>query len=140
MVNIQAIVVVSDSQTRMFGNYDDYWNHVMTSASSVWKQKMIRVKALADRAELEFAELYEVPAVNLKNVCFIFGTAANTRRQLLDPHTRELVFNLDHRIVINLRRSQGRCNVIAVIYRPFDHQIIESSFIFRPGQTGNQEP
>jgi hypothetical protein len=140
MVNIQAITVVSDTQTNVFDSYDAYYNHIMASATSSWKQKMIKVKALAVQAEREFSELYGVPIMDIQNVCFVFGTTANARRHLRDLHTRELVLNPEHRIVVNMRRSQGRCAVTTIIYRPFDHQIIESSFVFQPDRTRDQEP
>lgn len=140
MVNIQSVTTVNDDQTYVFDSYSAYWNHVMASASSTWKQKMIKIKTLAVQAEKEFSEKYNVPAVDVQNVCFLFGTTANTRRHLMDIHTRELVFNPQHRVVVNMRRGRNKCAITTIIYRPFDHQIIESSFTFQPDRTSDQEP
>jgi len=130
MVNIQSVVHIRDSTVISYNSCESYWAVALSGSDPVWKQKMLKLRALMIAAEKALAKSLKLPETHLENLCLVFGTAANTLQRMRDIATRVLVCNLEHKIVVQIRTNQDKCDVISTVYRSFDYQILTSSFSF----------
>jgi hypothetical protein len=130
MVNIQSVVHITEQTVQSFDSIDSYYAAVHNGSSASWRTKQQKLRRMFVYAEQGLATKYNIPLATLNNVCFLFGTTSNAIRRMQDVHTRELVCDLNHKIVVQLRTTHDRCDVITTVYRPFDHETLTSAFTF----------
>jgi len=118
MVNIQSILHIIGSTVVSFDTVQAYNNYVNGLMDA--QEDADIINRLHKATEKELAEKYSIPLSHLADVCFLFGTTSMTKQYMIDPYIRDLVCNPSHCVVIQIRSSDGMCEIIATIHREFD--------------------
>lgn len=103
MVNIVAVISINSEVVITFKNIDDWWQHILDKATPADRPNRISLRRGYDRLSDELATAYGINPLWTKNVCFLFGSHSETRRQMSDFETRELLVNPKSKIVYHIR-------------------------------------
>lgn len=120
MVNIVAVISINSEVVITFKNIDDWWQHILDKATPAERPNRISLRRGYDRVSDELATTYGLNPSWTKNVCFLFGSHSETKRQMADYETRELLVNPKSRIVYHVRsglpNEPGKVFYIASIH------------------------
>lgn len=139
MVNIQSVVHVTGTLVQSFDSLASYYAAMLNGADAEYRAKQLRLRRVHALVEQGLSTKYDIPLTTMTDVCFLFGTHTNAIRSLRDAHTRELVCDLNNKIVVQVRINRAHCDVVTTVWRPFDHQTIASSFNLADAQPSNLE-
>jgi hypothetical protein len=129
MVNIAAVVHISGNTGRVvtYPSYTAYYNNIMMTAPPHWRATQTRLRSSFVLCEQGLSAKYNIPLLDLANVCFVFGTISNTTIQMQDEYVRNLVCNVAHPIVVQVKTGNQKTDIISTIHRAFDYEILTSS-------------
>jgi hypothetical protein len=138
MVNITLIVHIASSNGRVttYPSCAAYFNYISTNSPPAWLAVQTRLRRAQILCEQALAAQYGIPLPNLANVCVVFGTVSNTNLRMRDEHTRDLVCNPNHSIVVQMKTYPERTDIISTIHRAFDYEIITHNSTDRLGRRG----
>lgn len=125
MVNIQAVIAISNSTVIAYNCWDSFWTASLAGFGPRRRQRQETRMTSCKEAEKQFAVQYGLSLNLVEHVTTIFGTIREARIRMADEHYRSLLCNLDHRVVVQVwSRSEGT-RVVSTVYRPYDYEIIE---------------
>jgi len=129
MVNIQSIVCISPFSTIVFNSFNEYWVAMKRSHTNnaTKLERLLKRKKLADTYEEALALKLEVDKTVVENIVTVFGTVREANRRLSDPYTREILFDLNNRVVVIAKDDGRMAQVIATVHMGEDYENIIST-------------
>lgn len=135
MVNIISITHITPTRVQHFDNADAFW---ATSLQNVPIADIPRVVLLEHHriiTEQVATDVYQVTPEQARHVTLIFGSAQRTLIKLAYPEIRDLVFNHENTIILQIKQWEAgtRCDTIATIHTR------DSCFIILNSIRGNMQ-
>jgi len=127
MVNIQAIVYVRNTRTYAFNSLAGYWAHAFRTSTEAHKVKLAKYRETMDKCAAVIARKYNVSPLLAENVVVVFGTIKDTISQIKDVAIRELIFDLDNRIVVEIKDTVNSSYNVATVHREYDYEVITTA-------------
>lgn len=125
MVNIQAIIYITNEDVKRFNDLASYRTFCYTANDPRHQGRLSNMKDQAQRTENQLAQLYNLDPECMKGAITSFGSVAETRRRLSEDHIRYSLCNHDNKVTISIQRLTNRAhNIITTIFRPFDYEVI----------------
>ena len=131
MVNIQSIVHITNSGHHAFNSFPEYWNYALARSSPRHREKLKKFKQVSDLFSDGIAEKYGYKKEQTKNVSFLFGRLSQGNKKLEDVFIRELVFSLEHQIILEIKETDYGTHVVVTVHRENDFEIL-STIVTRP--------
>lgn len=138
MVNIQSIIVTNRFGSTTFNSFAEYWARVMNRSTPQQLSQLLAARYLDNLCAREMAEKYGYSQVQTEDVVFLFGSIEKTREQLENVHNRELVFNLENRLVLEMVRTAQCHRHIVTVHRETDIEVIITTISEAPRRPLNQ--
>jgi hypothetical protein len=89
------------------------------------RAKLLQFKQLSDAFSQVVASKYGFTQEETANVAYLFGHIKEATNRLEDVAVRNLVFNLENRLVVELKNSPSRGSyTVLTIHRDDDYEII----------------
>jgi len=132
MVNIASIVQISvnSGQVTSFPSYTAYYNHILLISPPNWRVQQMAIRRRFTLCERALHHKYEIPLLDLANVCLVFGSVANTLVMMQDDYWRYNVCNPENIIIIQFRNRPHTTEVISTFHRKFDYDTTTSSQVY----------
>lgn len=125
MVNIQAIVFLDETSTRLFGSQESYLAFCIRGGSTQHVARQRELRQHIATVEREFAQTYNCDPACMKDIILCFGTVEEARIRIRDIHSRHLLCNHSNRVILQIMmRSDKTYNIVSTIFRPHDCETI----------------
>ena len=124
MVNIQSVVYISNSGQYSFNSFPEYWAYANSIAPASHRRKLEKYKELGDIFSDTVAQQYGYTTEQTRNVHFLFGKIAIATKRLEDVSIRELVFQLENRIILEIKDTVDCVHIVVTVHRKDDFEII----------------
>jgi hypothetical protein len=130
MVNIVGVVLMQpNGMIALFNNMAFVQHSLRQGASAERLAQLNRLDTLHDTCEQDLARIYNVPRATVKDVCQIFGNASETVRRLADDATRNLLFDLNNKIILQIRDNSPRVCRVSTVWTPTTFHTITSALV-----------
>lgn len=118
MVNIQSIVRMTENEVQVFNSHQEYRSFSIESfknnpASAAKAAQLRRLSAAYDES---LAKSLKIDLKYTANITAVFGTLQETNKRIRDDAVKELLLNLDNKIVLEYRVTALTTYIIATIH------------------------
>ena len=138
MVNIQCVIFVSRTQTQIHPNFESYWTKYLCDSSPQGRPGLVRIRHSLQVGDRALAGLHNLSEDQVRYSSFLFGGVRKTFRQFEDVEVRDLVTNLDNKIVLQIKKiGPGLVTNIITIHTNDSSRTIESSWEVQTPLTRN---
>ena len=138
MVNIQCVIFVSRTQTQIHPNFESYWTKYLCDSSPQGRPGLVRIRHSLQVGDRALAGLHNLSEDQVRYSSFLFGGVRKTFRQFEDIEIRDLVTNLDNKIVLQIKRiGPNLVTNIITIHTSDSSRTIESSWEIQAPLTRN---
>ena len=122
MVNIIAVISISDTTISFFDSWDSFWASALAIAGPQRRPTWDRMRQSMDICEQTVAQMFNVPIAHTKNISAIFGNSMEAIRRLrLEDVTRTTLLDPNSKVVLQIKHNApggSRGYRIATIYAP----------------------
>lgn len=132
MVNIQCVIFISRTQTQIHPSLESYWTKYLSDSSPQGRPGLVRIRHLLQVGDRALAGLHNLSEDQVRNSSFLFGGVLKAFRQFEDIEIRDLVTNLDNKIILQIKRiGPGLVTNIITIHSNDSFKTIDSSWEVR---------
>lgn len=123
MVNIQSVILVSTTRTtdrtEIYASFEDFWTTYLSKESAEGRTTLQRYRHNLQIADKALADLHNLTEDQVRNLSFLFGGMIKTTRQLEDIELRDLITNLENKVILQVSRSApGKVtNIISIHHK-----------------------
>lgn len=140
MVNIQCVILVSTGRTEIYASFEDFWTSYLSKESAEGRTTLLRYRHNLEIADKTLADHHNLTGDQVRHISFLFGGLIKTTRQLEDIEARDLITNLNNKVVLQISRSApGVVTNIITIHHKNGFTTLESKW-GRPGPAWNNLP
>ena len=130
MVNIVGVALLQPNGAVALFNSIAFLQHSMRQGASAERQAQLnRIDALANTCEQDLARLYNVPVAAVKDIYHVFGNAREAVRRVTDDATRNLLFDLNNLVILQVRDNAPRICRVATVWTPTACHTITSTVV-----------
>ena len=132
MVNIITLNFVQPNGEALFQSPKSFWRVVLNVGTESEKAHYSRQLNRAEFCEKKVKQAFCVTDEQVAHVHFVFGSTKEALRQLQDPEIRDLIFDLDNKITVQVFTKPGARNLtVTTVYNGQTCEI----FTFQAGRT-----
>ena len=117
MVNIQAIIYLSNNGTKSFDSFAEYWAFVIRTSQQTHRNKITKYKQLMVACAMAMSEKYNYTITETENIVMAFGSILDTHEGMKNSANRDLLCNLENRVVIEIKETAIGTHVVSTIHR-----------------------
>jgi len=117
MVNIRAIIYTNNRGTTTFKGFPEYWSYTLGTSTGNSRKKLQVQQDLSEVFSDAIADKYKCRSEETKNISFLFGSLKEATKRLQDPKVRDLVFNLENQVIIDLVDTNNGAHIVVTIHQ-----------------------
>ena len=143
MVNIKAIIYIKNKHITIFDCVDDFRTQMYEDSTPDHQAVMKVYKGVRKLFSDSMANKYGHTTEETENVDLLFKSIPEASKQLENPITRKLVFNLNNQIIINMNCDGLNNHILVTIHQEQDVNFIHAVSIDCPAillNTPDTEP
>jgi len=118
MVNIQAIVYIDNTGTVSFDSFPEYWAFLNRSLNQAEKNRMTKYKQMMVACAIAMSSKYGYSMTETENIVLAFGTIKQTNEGMKIFANRDLLCNLENKVIVEIKETPIGTHIVTTIHRP----------------------
>ena len=127
MVRIISIIYMTPTAQVTFSNFEEYRQFLADITPERYAYRLGRLAETMQLCEDGIVSTYFIPRAQVANVGYLFGSALEALRRLRDPEMRQLLFQPNNRITLQIRETATQYFCIATIHSAEEYRVITST-------------
>ena len=134
MVHIRGVICIRPADVIVFDTLERFWDNLNRNANPTQRAYYHATRTRMQNCEQIIMRTYNVSLLQARNIHFIFGSTSEAIRRLQDPRIRQLLFDPENRVTLQIKEMTGATRqqrAIATVWTKDDHFTIVADW--RPG-------
>ena len=127
MVRIISIVHITPTSQVTFSNFEEWRQFLADTYPAKYMYRLGKLVETMQLCEDGLVSTYFIPRAQVANVGYLFGSALEAVRRLRDPEIRQLLFQPNNRITLQIRETATQYSCIATIHSTEEYRVITST-------------